>query len=223
MAGKQRIFLAVAFLFGVPAIVTTVLLGPSAHHEIVDGAQPGGTLRGSTRDEAGRALAGIDVGAFAVGPGRVPLASTKSGENGAFEIDVPPVQRGHYELVAGGGERLLQAIAVSELDHSGKVVAIAPVEFRLGPASRLDIDFVRDDKSPAGEGTFTLEGPSDAGFFASWRGERLERSGFVHAGRLSLDSLPPVRVRLQVRMASGERIDLMLELEPGQNGHRVKL
>ena len=40
---------------------------------------------------------------------------------------------------------------------------------------------------------------------------------------LSLDSLPPVRVHLLVRMATGEKVDLMLELEPGKNRHRVEL
>ena len=211
MAGKQRIFLAVLFLFGVPAVVTTVLLTPSAHHEIVDGAQPGGVLRGITRDEADHPLPRIDVEAFAVGAdgAHSSLASVRSSDNGEFEIAVSPVLHGHYELVAGGGERLLQAIA--------------PLEFRLGPASLLDVDFARSDGSPVGEGTYTLEGAADSGLLPGWSGMRFQRRGSLRDGRLSLDSLPPVRVHLLVRLASGEKVDLMLELEPGKNRHRVEL
>src|SRR5207244_2268036 len=95
--------------------------------------------------------------------------------------------------------------------------------FHLGPGSRLDFVIVHVDGTPAGSGTYILEGPSDSGFLPSWTGVRLQRRGSFSAGAFALESLPPVRVRLIVRMASGEKIDVELELAAGKNEHKVVL
>ena len=224
MGTKARIALLVLFLFGVPAIVTTALLSSSTKDLTADGPQPGGALQGEVHDAAGAALAATEIEVFTIAGEGAPVrvAAAKSDERGAFEISIPPIQ-GHYELHASRADWQEHHRDLTLLDNAGKPVSPAPIRIVLLPAARLDIEFVHANGSAAGAGSFELSGVETGGFFASFNSRHVQSSGTFEAGTLSILGLPPMQVHLAARFISGERVELVLQLVPGKNHHRVEL
>jgi hypothetical protein len=222
--GKQRIVLLVLVLFGLPAIVTTALLFTNVKVSVQDGPQPGGVVRGTVHDEEGKALAGIEVGAFAVSAKglKAPLETTKTDASGAYQVTLPPFD-GHYELSFVGPEWVELRVDHSFLDATGKAVEPGPMDVRLRAGSSLDVEVRRPGGQVAGRGSYELEGAPGGSFFAAWSGVRVARTGTFESGSFRIEGLPSMPARLLIRMDTGERTDSTLELTPGKNRHTVQL
>lgn len=224
MPAKQRIVLLVLLLFGLPAVITTVLLTTHVKPEVRAGMQPGGLVRGTVKDETGSALAGIDVVAYSLAADAQParLGMTQSDGQGRFQLMLPAVN-GRYELRFSGAEWQAARVEIGFLDPSGVTKDPGPLDVRLQPGASLEVEIVRANGAPAGAGSFELEGTPSAGFFSSWNSAQIERSGSFDNGSFTVQGLPPVHGRLLIHMASGDRIDSTLDLAPGKNHHKVQL
>jgi hypothetical protein len=223
--GKQRIVLLVLLLFGLPAIVTTSLLVSNVKRDVHDGAQPGGGVRGTVRDEQAHAVDGIAVTAFALAPAagtRTLLGVTHTDTNGAFQMTLPPVS-GHYELRFTGAEWQELRVDHGWLDQAGKPVDPGPLEIQMHAGCSLVVDIVGSEDRPAGPGTFELEGAPSTGIFGGWMSLHETRHGSFENGSFSIEGLPPMHGRLLIRMSTGERIDSTLDLVRGKNHHKVEL
>lgn len=224
MPGKQKIFLLVALLFGLPALVVLGLLTSSTRTEFADGAQPGGVVKGRVLRPDGGPGADVDVAAArVVGSGiHEVIARARTSADGAFEITLPPLE-GRYLLRFNG--KALREVLVEHgwIGSGGKSLVPKPLQIEMQTGCRLEVEIVGTDKQRVGAGRYDLSGKTSSGLFGGFSQGTIERSGTFDKGAFDVDGLPPVSVRLQVRLDSGERVDSVLELSEGVLSHRIEL
>lgn len=223
---KLKLVLLVSLLFGAPALVVFSLFEarrPSLVAPEIAGEQPGGGIEGLVQAEDGTPLAGERVELLLVRGGgeRASHAAVLTDQLGRFAFEVPPL-RGRYEIVAGGGTWQPARQPFSFVDRAGERAAPRPAVLELVPGCRLELTFARADGGAAEEGEYDLRGELGEGYFFGLVRTELRRSGTFSAGELVLDGLPPMKAELAVRLSSGARIDLALELVPGENAKRIE-
>jgi hypothetical protein len=222
--GKQKIFLLVALLFGLPALVTLGLLTSSTKAELADGTQPGGSVKGRVVRPGGAPGADIDVTASKLVGNSIHdvLVKTRTAADGGFELALPPLE-GRYLLRFNGKALRESFVEYGWLGRDGKTVTPPPVDVEMGAGCRLEIQIVGTDKQPVSGGRYELSGKTSSGLFGGFSQGTVERSGTFEKGAFEIDGLPPVSVRLQVRLDSGERVDSVLELSEGVVAHKIEL
>lgn len=215
MNTRLRVALLVALFFGVPALLTLTLITSDFAQEAKHGLQPGGAIRGRLVGPEHAPAAGVEVELFldptrgTAGPCQ-PRVCTRSDAQGAFELVAPPLD-GRYTVVAGGGTWQHAARAFSFVGSDPR----AECELELVPGCALEIRFVRRDGSPAGEGSFDLDGKA-GGFRFGFGRPPVREQGRIAAGVLRVDGLPPLKAHVLVRFDSGESLELELELAAGK-------
>jgi hypothetical protein len=222
--GKQKIFLLVALLFGLPALVTLGLLTSRTKSELVDGAQPGGVVKGRVARPNGKAGSEVDVIAAKVVGNSIgdELARVRTDAEGAFEIKLPP-HEGRYVLRFTGQALQEALVEFGWIARGGKRIEPPELAVEMHAGCRLEIEIVGADKRPAGGGKYELSGSTNAGLLGGFAQGRVSRSGAFEKGAFSVDGLPPMSARLQVRLDSGERVDSVLELVEGTSTHKIEL
>ena len=213
-------------LFGAPALVVFSLIDAevaSLPAPVIDGAQPGGRIEGTVVDRAGAPVVDHPIELQLVGElgERESAGVVRTDGEGRFGFDAPPV-RGHYELAAGGGRWQFVREPRSFVDRAGRPVGGEPARLRLEPGCELALTFVRRDGSPGVDGEYELSGELEHGFLFGLIKPEIRKSGAIVAGELAVGGLPPIAATLVARMASGERVELALELVPGTNRKRIE-
>jgi hypothetical protein len=221
---RLSLILLLVALLAAPAAVMASWLTQGLVGEVTSGEQPGGTVEGRVVDEQGRPLAGEAVRLWLVAPagGRESGPEERTDAGGRFVLHAP-AWSGHYELVAGGGMRQRVARGLSFLGRRGEIVRPRPVSLALPPGSVLELTFTRAAGGPPPEGHYELEGRQRRGLLFGLVPFGVRRSGTIADGRLRLDGIPPLKARLNVSLATGEELELELEIEPGLNARRVEL
>jgi hypothetical protein len=224
VGSKLKVALLVLLLFGAPALVTAALLSSDFGSAVADGAQPGGEIDGTAVDPDEHPVAAIDVSITGVKVsgerGEPSLATTDAA--GRFALHAPPVQ-GHYEIRTGGGDWQKSVQAYSLVDTRGQALEKKPLRIVLRHGCRLELEFMRNDGRASGDGDFTLQGEYGDGLFFGLVKPPVKISGAIKAGTLELAGLPPMKANLFVRMASGETIELTLDLAVGVNKKRIRI
>jgi|688.fasta_scaffold01623_34 hypothetical protein len=90
------------------------------------------------------------------------------------------------------------------------------------PHARLVLHCTRTDGSSPAGGSYSIVGRPRQALPIGFLGEPLRLEGSFEGGLLLVDSLPPMRAEIVVRFESGERMDLVLELEEGLNERSLK-
>lgn|GEM_PF-3507748 len=224
MVSKQKTLLLVALLFVLPAVVVLTLFQSNAGPDFIDGAQKGGIVRGRVALADGAPAPDVSVVASKVTSNVIggELARTRSDVDGAFSVTLPPTE-GRYVLHFSGPLLLDQLVEFGWLTRDGSAAkddAIA-VEMRLGCS--LEVEIVGADKQPAGSGEYELSGATSAGLLGGFARGNVARSGKFESGKFSVDGLPSMSARVQIRLVSGERVDSVLDLTEGANRHKVEL
>ena len=224
MGSKLKVALLVLLLFGAPALVTAALLSSDFGSAVADGAQPGGEVEGTIVDPEDRQIAALEVSITAVKAsgerGEPARATTDSA--GRFALHAAPVQ-GHYEIRTGGGDWQRSVQPYSFVDTHGQALERKALRIVLHRGCRLELEFVRSDGRPSGDGEFTLQGEYGDGLFFGLVKPPVKISGTIQSGTLELAGLPPMKANLFVRMASGETIELTLDLAVGANKRRIRI
>jgi len=222
--GKQKIFLLVALLFGLPALVTLGMLTSRTKSELVDGAQPGGIVKGRVARPNSKPGNDVEVIASKVVGNSIgdELARVRTDADGAFTITLPP-HEGRYVLRFTGLALQDSLVEFGWLARDGKKLEPPELAVEMHAGCRLEIEVVGADKKPAGGGAYDLSGTTNAGLLGGFAQGRVTRSGVFEKGTFSVDGLPPMSARLQVRLNSGERVDSVLELVEGTSTHKIEL
>lgn len=216
MNQKLRLALIVAVFFAVPALLTLALIDSDHAQDAQRGLQPGGPIHGRVVGADGNGVGGVEVALLldpstpAEAPEQVS-ASAHSGTDGRFELVAPPVN-GRYTLVAGGGtwQRAARSFSFVGLDTSKEF------KLRVLPGCELEATFTRADGTPAGAGSYELEGRIRGGWFSFFGEPPVRRQGRLEGGFLHLEGLPPIDAQLGVRFDAGESLELKLDLQPGR-------
>jgi hypothetical protein len=224
MRSKLKIVLLIALLFGAPALVTAALLATDFGSAVTDTSQPGGTLRGTLVDPDGRAVGGLEVALVAVSASgtRNEGERASSASDGAFALHAEPVD-GHYEILTGGGEWQKTIKPYSFVDADAKHVEAQPARIVLERGCRLELEFERAGGDAACEGEYTLRGEYGRGLFFGLVKPQMKLGGAIKDGRLSLSGLPPMKADIFVKMASGETVELTLDLKLGMNKKSIRI
>jgi hypothetical protein len=90
------------------------------------------------------------------------------------------------------------------------------------PKASLLLHCTRADGSPPAGGTYSIVGRPRQALPIGFLGEALRWEGRFEGGELSVEALPPMRAEIVVRFESGERMELVLELEEGLNERNLK-
>jgi hypothetical protein len=223
MNQRLRLALIVAVFFAVPALLTLSLIDSDHAQEAQRGSQAGGPIRGRVLGPEGQGIAGVELGLLLDPSAAEPppdsfAARAQSGPEGRFELEAPPLE-GRYTVVAGGGTWQHAARSFSFVGRE----ASEELTLRVLPGCELEARFTRSDGSPAGAGSFQLEGRARGGWLSFFGPPPVRRQGRVENGQLHVDALPPMDARLFVRFDTGESIELELELEPGRTQKNVRL
>lgn len=215
------VVLALLFVVGVPAVVALSLASQGAGIRPKHGSQPGGRLAGVV-EGGGAALAGVRVKlvGLAVNGARTPLGDTRTDEAGAFEMDAPPFD-GVYELVAGSGAWRAAAEPASFVGRDGEP-ALEPVRFRLTPGAELTLKLSRRDGRAAGAGKWTLSSRQPGAFLMMGTWQEVA-TGTLESGVLHADALPIGPAKAVLRLESGERVEVDVELEHGAKTQTVEI
>lgn len=224
MGSKLKLVLLVLLLFGVPALVTVALITSDFSGQVAQGAQPGGEIRGEVLDPGGHGVAGVDVELVLIQSGGTQELgpNTKSDAQGAFALTAPPCN-GHYEVRAGGALWQRIVTAVSFLDRNGEPRARESLSLELQPGCQLELTFARVDGRPTGDGEYQLGGEFGSGYLFGLVKPWLEKKGAIKDGAMSVGGLPPMKVQVTANMATGETVELTLELVVGMNRKRIEL
>ncbi|MBL8857002.1 MAG: hypothetical protein JNL28_00645 [Planctomycetes bacterium] len=224
VTARQRNFLLVLLLFVLPAILVIRILSTTTTHEVVDGAQPGGVVRGVVLgpDEKGVALVKVvamDVAGTVVG---AELAQAITQADGAFELTLPPVE-GRYLLKFTGTELQPAQLELGWILPGGEQQAPGELRVAMRQGCGLDVEIVGPDKALVGAGRYQLTSLTSGGLLGGFTAARPVVAGKFDHGTFSVDGLAPERTRVEVRLENGDRVDAVLELAPGRNRHRVEL
>lgn len=224
MVGKQRMILLVSLLFGLPALVTLVLLTSSTKLELVDGPQPGGIVQGRVARPGGSAGIDVDVVAAQVTGNLIgdEVARARTDTAGAFAIELPPLE-GRYVLRFTGQALQEALVEYGWIGRGGVSTQPPPVSVEMQTGCRLEVEIVGTNKQPAGAGNYELTAATNAGLLGGFAQGRVARSGVIEKGTFSVDGLPAMNVRLLVRLDSGERVNSVLDLAEGVNRHKIEL
>jgi hypothetical protein len=114
---------------------------------------------------------------------------------------------------------ILPATAMYFVVHSGPNPAQTEVK---GPQAQLVVELLRADGTRLGSGSYTLRGRPRQSLPIGFLTAPQSYTGQFDAGRLSLDALPPMRAELQLLLATGERADLVIELQAGENRQTLR-
>jgi len=90
------------------------------------------------------------------------------------------------------------------------------------PKASLLLHCTRADGSAPAGGTYSIVGRPRQALPIGFLGEALRWEGRFEGGELSVEALPPMRAEIVVRFESGERMELVLELEEGLNERNLK-
>lgn len=224
VTARQRNFLLVLLLFVLPAIIVIRILSTTTPSEVVDGAQPGGVVRGIVTGPEDKAVGDVkvvasDVAGTVIG---AELAQVVTQADGAFELTLPPVQ-GRYLLQFTGADLQPAQLELGWLLPGGEQQAPGELRVAMRQGCGLDVEIVGPDKTPVGAGRYQLTGLASGGLLGGFTAARPMVAGEFDHGTFSVDGLAPERTRVQVRLENGDRVDAVLELAPGRNRHRVEL
>ncbi len=222
MNQRLRLALIVLVFFGVPALLTLGLIRSDHAQDAQRGLQPGGPVRGRVLGPDGQGEPGVEM-RLLLDPSSPEArqesiaARATSGTEGRFELAAPPLD-GRYTVVAGGGTWQHAARSFSFVGASEHELVL-----HVLPGCELEARFTRADGSAAGAGSYDLEGQPSGGWF-SFLGEPARRyQGRLENGGLHLEGLPPMDVRLFVRLDTGESLELELRLELGRTQRELRL
>lgn len=216
------VVLALLFVVGVPAVVALSLSSQGAGTRPKSGPQPGGKLVGVVEGGGARlADVRVELVGLATDGARTPLGTTRTGPEGAFEI-VAPTFDGIYELVAGSGAWRAAAEAASFVGWDGRARAPDPVSFRLIPGAELTLTFVRRDGRAIGGGKWTLSSRQPGAFLMMGTWQEVG-SGALDGGVLRADALPIGPAKAVLRLDSGERVEVDVELAHGSKSETVEI
>lgn len=216
------VVLALLFVVGVPAVVALSLSSQGAGIRPKSGQQPGGKLSGVVEgDGATLADVRVEVVGLATSGARTPLGTTRTNADGAFEIEAPAFD-GIYELVAGSGAWRAAAEPASFVGRDGQAQAPEPIRFRLTPGAELTLTVTRRDGRAPGSGKWTLSSRQPGAFLmmGTWQDVA---SGTLDAGRLHADALPIGPAKAVLRLDSGERVEVDVELAHGAKSQVVEI
>ncbi len=223
MSVSPRLAILALLLLVVPALVTGLFLANTLRLGVRDGAQPGGVVRGrlvpftAAPDEVRLGGLAVDLVGIGTEGAATLLATAATGDDGRFEIAAPAIE-GHYELRAGGGawQRGIQPLSL---------IGGAPdeVTFALLPAARIEVAIERRDGRPVRGGEWTLEVEAQSRWFSPWIPAQTPRRGTFEGSEFTVDGLPEARVLVLVRLDTGERVELLLDLAAGVSRHTVRV
>ncbi len=222
-----RGLLLLVFLLGVPLLAVSGLFVTGWFAGVVDGAQPGGVVRGRVVDPEGRpikaalvtlqlAAVGADGAPFvkdeAPGPGQLTRA------DGSFEFTAPP-HEGHYRVRAGGDLWVSSSESFTMLGGDDP----EQLELTLTPGCLLRLKIVAKSGLPARRGDYVLHCLSDAGSGHLGPAFRRTFHGSFREGLLERGGLVPGEVELALTLEDGTKVEFTLTLAPGVVNQSITL